>query len=50
MSSDRILKPEDYLEPECVICDKPVGTKQKIQRIPQGRISQRLDELMGKGE
>ena len=50
MSSDRILKPEDYLEPECVICDKPVGTKQKIQRIPQGRISQRLDELMGQGE
>ena len=50
MSNDKILKPEDYLEPECVICDKPVGTKQKIQRIPQARISRRLDELMGQKE
>ena len=50
MSNDRTLKPEDYLEPECVLCEKPVGTKQKIKRIPQGRISARLDELMGQGE
>ena len=50
MSNDRTLKPEDYLEPECVLCEKPVGTRQKIKRIPQGRISRRLDELMGQGE
>ena len=44
--SSKVLKPEDYIEPECVICDKPIGTNQKIQRIPQQRISQKLDELM----
>ncbi len=48
--SSKVLKPEDYVEPECVICDKPIGTNQKIQRIPQQRISQKLDELMGQQE
>ena len=48
--NSKVLKPEDYVEPECVVCDKPVGTNQKIQRIPQQRISQKLDELMGQEE
>ncbi|MBQ3384647.1 MAG: tetratricopeptide repeat protein [Erysipelotrichaceae bacterium] len=48
--NSKVLKPEDYVEPECVICDKPIGTNQKIQRIPQQRISQKLDELMGQEE
>ena len=47
---NNILKPEDYIEPECVICDKPAGTNQKISRIPQQRISRKLDELMGMKE
>ncbi len=42
------LKPEDYLEPNCLLCDKPIGTKQKIQRIPQQRVSEKVDELMAK--
>ncbi len=42
------LKPEDYLEPECVLCGKPQGFKQPQQHIPQQRISQHVDELMGK--
>lgn len=46
MSQNNTLKPEDYLEPECVVCDKPVGTRQPRQHIPQQRISQKLDELM----
>lgn len=45
--SNRTLKPEDYLEPECVICDKPPGFEQPKEHIPQQRISQKLDELMG---
>ena len=46
--SDTRLKPEDYLEPECVVCGKPAGTKQPQERIPQQRISQHVDELMGR--
>ena len=42
------LKPEDYLEPNCLLCEKPVGTKKQIERIPQQRISEKVDELMGR--
>ena len=49
MNNDTI-KPEDYLEPECVVCGKPEGTKQKVSHIPQTRISEKLDELMSEGE
>ena len=41
------LKPEDFMEPECPLSQKPVGYKQKKEMIPQQRISQKLDELMG---
>ena len=44
------LKPEDYVEPNCVLCDKPLGTKPKQEFIPQKRIQEKLDELMGKKE
>ena len=40
------IRPEDYVEPDCPISGKPLGTKQKKKRIPQQRVSQRLDELM----
>ena len=40
--------PEDYVEPNCPISGKPLGTKQKKKRIPQQRVSQRLDELMAR--
>ena len=49
MNTDKVLKAEEYVEPDCLLCDKPVGTKQKIKRIPQQRISAKLDELMSKG-
>ncbi|MBQ4252147.1 MAG: hypothetical protein II704_03795, partial [Erysipelotrichaceae bacterium] len=44
------LKPEDYLEPECVLCEKPIGFKQNRQMIPQKRISAKLDDLMAHQE
>ena len=50
MNKNNNLKPEDYLEPNCVLCDKPIGTKPKQESIPQQRISIKLDELMGKKE
>ena len=50
MTDRKDLELMDYMEPECVLCDKPVGFKQKKQMIPQQRISQKLDELMGRKE
>jgi len=44
------LRPEDYVEPNCVLCDPAAGRKAPAERIPQQRISARLDELMGKKE
>ena len=44
------LRPEDYEEPNCVLCDPALGRKAPAERIPQQRISARLDELMGKKE
>ena len=44
------LRPEDYEEPNWVLCDPALGRKAPAERIPQQRISARLDELMGKKE
>ena len=44
------LRPEEYVEPNCVLCDPALGRKAPVERIPQQRISARLDELMGKKE
>ena len=48
MSDERkmTIGPEDYVEPDCPISGRPVGVKQKKKRIPQQRVSRRLDELM----
>lgn len=48
--NNNILQKQDYEEPNCLLCDKPIGTKPKQESIPQQRISQKLDELMGKKE
>ena len=45
-----VLKKEDYLEPDCPLSGKPVGAKPRQERIPEQRISERLDELMAKKE
>ncbi len=45
-----VLKKEDYLEPDCLLSGKPVGTKPRQERIPEQRISERLDEFMAKKE
>lgn len=50
MKDDNTLKPEDYVEPNCLLCDKPIGTKKNQERIPQQRIIAKFDELMGKKE
>ncbi len=42
-----ILPPEDYLEPQCVLCGAPYGAEE-IKSIPQQRIAEKLDEYMSR--
>lgn len=43
-----ILKPEDYLEPGCPLCEDPYGAEPKVRRIPQQRIIEKMDEYMAR--
>lgn len=48
--SDRshIIGPEDYMEPNCVLCGEPYGTQPKVKPIPQQRIIEKMDEYMSR--
>lgn len=46
MNNPNVLKPEDYLEPNCVLCDLPYGVKEEVKPIPQMRIIEKMDEYM----
>ncbi len=39
---------EDYLEPNCVLCGEPYGTKPQIKPVPQQRIVEKVDECMSR--
>ena len=43
---DRILKPEDYVEPNCPLCEKPYGAEPEPKPVPQQRIIEKMDEYM----
>ena len=42
--NNNFLKPEDYLEPDCVLCGRP----EEIKQIPQKRIVEKMDEYMSR--
>ena len=44
-----IIGPEDYMEPQCVLCGK-VGENETIKPIPQQRVVEKLDEYTGKND
>lgn len=46
--SDTILKPEDYVEPRCLLCDEPYGAEPAVKHVPQQRIIQKMDEYMSR--
>jgi tetratricopeptide (TPR) repeat protein len=46
--NDRILKPEDYLEPNCPLCGDKPGTLPEYSPIPQRRVIEKMDEYMAK--
>lgn len=45
---ERILKPEDYLEPSCPLCEDPFRAEPKVKSVPQQRIVEKMDEYMSR--
>ena len=46
--NDYSLKPEDYVEPRCVLCDDPYDGVPRIKPIPQKRVAEKLDDYMSR--
>ncbi len=42
------LKPEDYVEPRCVLCGDPYGKNVQVRAIPQQRVIEKMDEYMSR--
>ncbi len=42
------LRPEDYLEPACLLCGEPFGAESAVRAVPQQRIVEKLDEYMSR--
>ena len=42
-----VIGPEDYAEPQCLLCGEHYGEAPKVRSIPQQRIAQKLDEYWG---
>ena len=42
------LRPEDYVEPRCVLCEAPYGAEAAVHTVPQQRIIEKLDEYMSR--
>ena len=43
-----VLKPEDYEEPRCLLCETPGTRENPVRMVPQQRIIQKLDEYMSR--
>ena len=40
-----VLRPEDYVEPTCVLCGDPYGTERRIDPVPQQRFPAASGEI-----
>lgn len=40
------LKPEDYVEPRCLLCETPYGVTPPVKTVPQQRIIEKMNEYM----
>lgn len=45
---DSVLRPEDYMEPKCLLCDEPYGAPPKIKTVPQQRIIEKMNDYMSR--
>ncbi|MBR3641168.1 MAG: tetratricopeptide repeat protein [Oscillibacter sp.] len=48
MANNPVLKPEDYVEPRCVLCGTPYGAEPKVRAIPLDRVAAKYDEDRGR--
>ena len=48
MTDHTPIKPEDYVEPRCVLCDEPYGADPQVKPVPQHRIIAKMDEYMAR--
>lgn len=48
MEEKRVIGPEDYIEPRCVLCGDPYGAEPTVKPVPQDRIIRKMDEYMGR--
>ena len=48
MSNKGFLKPEDYAEPRCLLCDEPYGVTPEVKSVPQGRIIDKMNDYMSR--
>lgn len=46
--NDYIIKPEDYIEPRCLLRGVPYGAALEVKPVPQQRIVQKMDEYMSR--
>ncbi len=46
--NDETLRPEDYAEPRCLLCDEPYGAQPACRPVPQRRILDKLDEHLSR--
>ncbi len=47
---DGYLKPEDYAEPRCLLCDEPYGATPDVRSVPQGRIIDKMNDYMSRND
>ena len=45
---DGYLKPEDYAEPRCLLCDEPYGVIPDVKSVPQQRIIEKMNDYMSR--
>ena len=45
---DGYLKPEDYAEPRCLLCDEPYGVTPEVRGVPQQRIIEKMNDYMSR--
>ena len=48
MDNNKILKPEDYIEPQCPFCTEQHRNEPPVRSIPSDRVIQKLDEYLSK--
>ena len=42
------IEKEDYIEPNCVLCEQPYGAEPSVKPVPQQRILDKVEDLMSR--